>query len=200
MTYMYVDSTNKDRLVFPEEYKYLEQLMTSRSMGQIAIFIKKNMYADRVSVSLEAVNIAGIYLLNNMHYEYETILGYAEKKNGKQHTTSGMFVFVIMNDLGVDEAEKLWKQRNTRTSIKFWQTLSKVKDEYLDMLLSTDKFYKNLEIDIPASHISKIILSNKKLFELGKKYPKFVSLGTKIYDKHGYEEFLPDDAQEIFLF
>lgn len=189
-----------EKIKIPQKYEYLKDLIHSRTMGQIAHFVQRDIYSDGVTVRNKAPIIAVIYLLNNMEHEYKTIRKYADKNYGKQSTASIIFNFVVENDMGVTLAEKMWKDRNTRTSKEFYEIIGNAKEEYLDMILSTPKFYKQFDEDSSRKTWIDYIFNASNLMKRGKEYPKFVKFTIRIADTFNDERFLPKEAVEIFMF
>jgi hypothetical protein len=182
----------------PEKYKYLEKFL-EEPFGRQARLCSGKYAIHGISTQHEAPIIAGIYLLNGDIDKYETMREIAYKRV-KHLAAYELLMFVMINDMGIELATEFWKNRNVRTTSRLYETLKVVDEKYAIMILSSDKLYRELTVDIEGRDSVKLISECDPLMKHGKNYPKFVKFCMEAFKRYDLDGLIPDDAKEIFLF
>lgn len=182
----------------PEDYKYLEKFL-EEPFGRQARLCSGKYAIHGISTQHESPIIAGIYLLNGDMDKYETMREIAYKKV-KHIAAYELMMFVLKNNMGVELALEFWKNRNVRSSSRLYETLKDVDEKYTIMLLESDKFYRELMVDIESESTVKVIADCEVLMRHGKNYPKFNKFCVGAFDKYEIDSLIPTTAKEIFLF
>ena len=192
------------KAVLKDETKKFEKLFKSYDYKQI-----RGWLISDLTIELEGVNynlrhygdkIAFVYLFNNMADEYQGILDvlFKTKAITKGTFNSNMLRYSLMENMDLTIIEKFWNERSVRLDDNTLKILdSKCSDETIKWFDATPKFLKHLFTFSKSERVS--ILDLKK--PIWKTLPNFLSYIFKIYEETGeFEELLPKEVQDIFLF
>ena len=186
-------------LKIPENYGYLTELL-NQPFGRISRLSQMKVSIYGIAPIDESPIIAGIYLLNGMTKEFEVMFENAMKYRGKKTAVVRLLSFIIQQDMGIELATEYWNNRNVIFNIYLIQALQVADEKYIHLILSSDKFYKMMKIDIEDKSIVNTFISLPTLMSVGKTYPKFVKLCVEIFNRYEDARFISKEAQDIFLF
>lgn len=186
-------------LKIPENYRYLTELL-NQPFGRISRLTQMKVAIYGIAPIDESPIIAGIYLLNGKTKEFEVIFENAMKYRGKKTAAVRLLSFIIEQDMGIELATEYWNNRNILFNHYLIKALQVADEKYMHLILSSDKFYKLMKVDIEDKSIVDTFISIPKLMTIGESYPKFVKLCVEIFNKYEDARFISNEAHDIFLF
>lgn len=143
--------------------------------------------------------IAFLYKFNNMDNHYNDFIELMDKHYG-ENGNDIILDYAILNEMDLNYVDTLWQNKSVTLSRPTIEVTKNVDEKYIRFFIENDKFVSQLKKLIESKVFIDTLKSSPRFITIGHQYPKFSKLLVDAFNISNDTAFLPNEAQDIFLF